>query len=196
MQPVLDGPVATDDRDELAGAGLGHAQGGDRVAGLARPFPSDFAAAGDLDGPAGVREGQSAGHRSDLEGARLGAAMPAFPLVIGHRDVAPVQGGELVVQAGLVALDDQQVARAALVQVGCVAVLGVQSVCGDDGTGDPDTVQQRGEQEDFNGLGAYLDLAQYRAMSVIERDEQVPDGLLVTAGADPLEPGPTLAASI
>ncbi len=80
-------------------------------------------------------------------------------------------------------LDDQQVARTALVQVGCVAVLGVQSVRGDDRIGDLDLVQQRGEQGDFVGLGVHPDLAQHHAMGVIERGEQVPGGLLVTAGA-------------
>ena len=47
------------------------------------------------------------GHGGDLEGAPLGAAVPAFPLVVGDRDVAPGQGGELGVQAGLVALDQE-----------------------------------------------------------------------------------------
>jgi hypothetical protein len=56
-----------------------------------------------------VGEGQASGHGGDLQGAPLGAAVPAFPLGIGDRDVVPGQGGELGVQAGLVALDDQQV---------------------------------------------------------------------------------------
>jgi hypothetical protein len=80
-------------------------------------------------------------------------------------------------------LDDQKVARTVLVQVGGVAALGVQRVRGDDRTVDLDAVQQRGEQGDFVGLGAHLDLAEHHAMGVIERGEQVPGGLLVTAGA-------------
>jgi hypothetical protein len=47
-------------------------------------------------------------------------------------------------QAGLVPLDDQQVARAALVQVFGVGMLGVQGIGGDDGVGDLDAVQERG----------------------------------------------------
>ena len=45
------------------------------------------------------------------------------------------------------------------VQVGGVAVLGVQRVGGDDRIVDLKAVQQRGEQGDFVGLGIYLYLA-------------------------------------
>ena len=79
-------------------------------------------------------------------------------------------------------LDDQQVVRAAPVQVGGVGVLGVQRVRGDDRIGDLDAVQQRGEQGDFVGLGAHLDLAQHHAMGVIERGEQVPAVLATVPG--------------
>jgi hypothetical protein len=67
------------------------------------------------------------------------------------RHVTPGQGGELGVQAGLVALDDQQVVRAAPGQVGGVLTLGVQSIGGDDRTGDVQAVQQLGEQGDLVG---------------------------------------------
>jgi hypothetical protein len=70
-------------------------------------FPFAFAAAGDLDGLGGVGEGQPGSDGGDFQGAPLGAAVAAFPLVIGHRNLPPGQGGELGVQAGLVALDDQ-----------------------------------------------------------------------------------------
>jgi hypothetical protein len=53
VQPVLDAPVAADDGGELGRAGLGHAQGGDGVAGFAGPLAVDFAAPGDLDGLGG-----------------------------------------------------------------------------------------------------------------------------------------------
>jgi hypothetical protein len=59
-------------------------------------------AAGDLDGLGGVGEGQTPGYRGDLEGAPLGAAVAAFALGAGHRHVAPGQGGDLGMQAGLV----------------------------------------------------------------------------------------------
>ena len=54
-----------------------------------------------------MREGQAPGDGGDLEGAPLAAAVPAFPLVTGHRHVTPGQRGELGVQAGLVALDQE-----------------------------------------------------------------------------------------
>ncbi len=71
-------------------------------------------------------------------------------------------------------LDYQQVARAALVQVFGVGMLGVQGIGGDDGIGDLDAVQQRGEHGDFVGLDVHIGLAQDHAMSMIERREQVP----------------------
>ena len=123
------------------------------------------------------------GHRGDLEGAPLGAAVPAFPLVIGHRYVAPGQGGELGVQAGLVALDDQQVLSAAPGQVGGMVTLGVQGIGGDDRAGDVNAVQQRGEQGDLIGLGAHLHLPQHHAVRMIEGRQQVAAVLLAMAGA-------------
>ena len=54
-----------------------------------------------------MREGQSAGNGGGLDGAALAAAVPAFPLVIGHWNLAPGQSGELGVQARLVALDQE-----------------------------------------------------------------------------------------
>jgi hypothetical protein len=105
MRAVLDAPVAADDAREVGGARLGGGQRGDRVAGFTRPFPFHCAAAHDLDGLGGVREGQPAGDGGDLEGAPLAAAVPAFPLVIGGWHVTPGQRGELGVQAGLIALD-------------------------------------------------------------------------------------------
>jgi hypothetical protein len=44
-----------------------------------------------------------------LQAAELGAAVGAVAGVVGDGDLAPRQGGELAVQGGLVALDDQQV---------------------------------------------------------------------------------------
>jgi hypothetical protein len=42
-----------------------------------------------LDGLDGVREGEAAGDGGDLDCAALAAAVPAFPLAIGRRHVAP-----------------------------------------------------------------------------------------------------------
>jgi hypothetical protein len=112
VEPVFDAPVAADDGRELGRAGLGDSERGDGVAGLGGNLPFHFAAAHDPDGLGGAGEGQAPGHGGDFQGAPLGAAVPAFPLGIGGRHVAPGQGSELGVQAGLVALDDQQVVRA------------------------------------------------------------------------------------
>ena len=86
-------------------------------------------------------------------------------------------------QAGLVALDDQQVVRAAPGQVGGVGALGVQRIGGDDRAGDVDAVQQRGEHGNLVGLGAHLHLAQHHAVSMVEGGEQVPAVLAAVAGA-------------
>ena len=105
VQPVFDSPVAADDGGELSVAGLGDGQRGDRVAGLAGPPSLHLAAGRDLDGLDGVGEGQPAGNGGDLQGAPFGAAVPALAGLVGDRDVAPGQAGELGVQPGLVALD-------------------------------------------------------------------------------------------
>ena len=80
-------------------------------------------------------------------------------------------------------LDDQQVMGASLSQVLRVGMLGVQSVGCDDRIGDLDLVQQRGEQGNFVGLGAYLDLPQHHAMGMVERGEQVPAVVAAVPGA-------------
>ena len=61
-------------------AGLGGGQRGDRVDGLAGPFllAADPAAAHDLDGLGGVREGQPGGHGGDLHDTALVAAVAAL----------------------------------------------------------------------------------------------------------------------
>ena len=86
-------------------------------------------------------------------------------------------------QAGLVALDDQKVVRAAPGQVGGVLTLGVQSIGGDDRIGDVQAVQQGGEHGDLVGLGAHLHLAQHRPMSMVVGGEQVTADLVAMAGA-------------
>ena len=80
-------------------------------------------------------------------------------------------------------LDDQQVVRAAPVQVFGVGMLGVQRVRGNDRISDLDTVQQRGEPRNFVGRGAHLDLPQHHPMGMVERGEQVPAVLAAVPGA-------------
>jgi hypothetical protein len=76
----------------------------------------------------GVGKGQASGYRGDFEGAPFRAAVAAFPLVMRFRHVSPGQGGKLGAQAGLVALDDQQVVRAAANQVGDMSLIGYVSI--------------------------------------------------------------------
>ena len=81
------------------------------------------------------------GHGRDFQGAPLGAAVAAVVLDIGSRYLAPGQGGELGVQAGLVALDGDQVVRAALnEQVLGVRALGMQRVRGNHRAGEVDVI--------------------------------------------------------
>jgi hypothetical protein len=54
-----------------------------------------------------VGEGQPGGDGGDFEGAPLGAAVAFLPGAAGDGDLAPGQGGELGVQPGLVALDQE-----------------------------------------------------------------------------------------
>ena len=122
-----------------------------------------------------VREGQAGGHGGDLHGAPLRA--PVAPLAGGmsDRDLAPGQLSELGVQAGLVALDREQVMRAALGdQVLRVAALGVHGVRGDHRPGHADVVRQGGEHGDLVRFRLHVHLSQDRAMSVIERGQQMP----------------------
>ena len=52
-----------------------------------------------------MREGEPGRHGSNLQGAPFGTAVAPFAGVMSDRDLPPGQGGELGVQAGLVALD-------------------------------------------------------------------------------------------
>jgi hypothetical protein len=131
----------------------------------------------------GVREGQPGGHGGDLQDAALVTAMASLTGVIGDGDLPPGQGGELVVQARLVALDGEQVMRAAAGQVGGVATLGVHRVGRDDGSGDAGAVQQEREHRDFIGLRADFRLAQDGAVSMVERGQQVIAGVPAAGGA-------------
>ena len=80
VQPAPDAPVAADDDGELGVASLGEGQRGDRVAGLPRPLPLHLAAAGDLDGLGGVREGQPAATAVTLRVRRSARPCPCSRL--------------------------------------------------------------------------------------------------------------------
>jgi hypothetical protein len=117
-------------------------------------------------------------HRGDLQGALFGAAVAFVPGLAGDGDLPPGQGGQLGVQAGLVALDGDQVVRAALGdQVLGVSALGVQGIGSHDRPGQVDAVQQRSEQQDLVCLGLDVGLSQDEAVPVIECGQQMPAGI-------------------
>jgi hypothetical protein len=106
----LDAPVAADVVGQAGGACLGGVQVGDGVHGHGPPpvagkWPDS---AGDADGLGGVGEVQ-ASDRGDLQVADLDPAVAAVAGVVLDGDLPPGQDLELVVQGGLVGLDDQQV---------------------------------------------------------------------------------------
>src|SRR5262249_48476624 len=110
----FDAPVAAHPSGDLGGGSLVGAQAGAGVTGFGGPslVPGQrSSAASDLDGLGGVREGDPGGHSGELEGAPLGAAVTFLPGVPGDGDLAPGQGFELGVQAGLVVFDGQDVVR-------------------------------------------------------------------------------------
>jgi hypothetical protein len=125
----------------------------------------------------GMREGPPGGHGGDLHGAPFGTAVGLASGVVSDGDLPRGQGGELSAQAGLVALDGDQVMCAALAgQVLGVAVLGVQGIGGDHRSGQVDGVQQRGEHRDLVRLGLDIGLPQDHALRVIEGGQKVTPG--------------------
>jgi len=110
----------------------------------------------------------------DLQAADLHAVVAAVAGVVGDRDLAPGQGGELVVEAGLVGFDDQQVGGVLVGDqpVG-VLTLGVHGVGGQDPPGQVQALQQWLEPGDFVGLGVDVGLAQHAAAGVVHHRQQV-----------------------
>ncbi len=135
---------------KAGGACLGSGEAGDGVHRHGAPAAAGKRAdpAGDPQGLGGVGEVQ-ASDGGDLQLADLYAAMPAVASVVGDGDLAPGQGGELLVERGLVALHDQDVGGVLVGDqpVG-VLTLGVERICGDDGGGQVQVVQQRPEPGD------------------------------------------------
>jgi len=147
-------PVTSDPVGEAGGAGRGGGKAGDRVDGHGAPAPAGKRPdpAGDADRLGGVGEVQ-AGNGGDLQAAGLDPAVAAVAGVVGDRDLAPGQSLELLVQGGLVGLDDRQVGGVldAGQPVG-VLTLGVEGVGGDDSPGQVQRLQQRLEAGDLVGV--------------------------------------------
>jgi hypothetical protein len=121
------------------------------------------------------------GDGGDLHGAVLAAAVTAAAGAADDRQLAPGQGLELGVQAGLVVFDGEDAVRAAAGQVAGVLALGVQRVGGANGPADGDAVQQRGQHRDLVGLRLDPNLDQHHAVSVGQGGEQVP-AILAASG--------------
>jgi hypothetical protein len=85
--------------------------------------------------------------------------------VAGDRHLAPGQGLELGVQAGLVAFDGEDVVRAAAGRAASVPALGMQ----------------RGQHRDFVGLRLDPNLAEHHAVGVVQGGEEVP-AILAASG--------------
>jgi hypothetical protein len=158
----LNAPMPSDPVGQAGVAGLGGGEAGDRVHGHGAPASAGQRAdpAGNADRLGGVREVQ-ASDGGDLEAADLHAVVAAVAGLVQHGDVWPRQRGELVAQAGLVGLDDQQVGGVldAHQPVGMLT-LGMEGVGGDHPPGKVQPVQQRPESGDLVGLAANVGLAQ------------------------------------
>ena len=113
------------------------------VSRLLTSVPVWLAGAGDPDGEPGVREADPGGDGGDLQGAPLAPAVGLVLAVGCRRHVAPGQPGQLGMQGGLVAFDDEHVGAAVPVQVPGVTLLGVQCVRGDHDVLEVDPVQYR-----------------------------------------------------
>jgi hypothetical protein len=120
----------------------------------------------------------------DLQAAELHAVVAAVAGVVGDGDLAPGQRLELLVQRGLVGLDDQQVGGVLLGDqpVG-VGVLGVQRVGGNDRPGKVLPLQQGWELGDLVGGGVHVGLSQDHAGGVVHRGQQVHRRPAVMTGA-------------
>jgi hypothetical protein len=139
--------------------------------------------AGDAERLGGVGEVQ-ASHGGDLRPAELHAAVAAVAGVVGDRDVAPRQGSELIVEAGLVSLDDQDVGGVLLGdQPFGVLALGVQRVGGDHRAGQVQPLQQRPELGDLVGLAVHPGLGEDAAAGVVHHRQQVHLPVAVVAAA-------------
>jgi hypothetical protein len=130
MDAILYPPVALQPAGQQPGVGLAVIQGGDRVDDLpgALARRSVGTGADDAHHLGGVREqvvdaGDAVGGENG-DRAGLDPAVPGLPGCLPV-DSRPGQRGERGVQRGLVALDREQVVRAAAMQVGRVLALGV-----------------------------------------------------------------------
>jgi hypothetical protein len=155
--------------------GLGGGEAGDGIDRHGPPPPAGEQpdAAGDADRLGGVGEVQ-ASHGGDLQAADLGPAVAAVAGLVSDGDVAPGEAGELVVQRGLVGLDEQQVGGVldGDQPVGMLA-LGVERIGGGHPSGQVQPVQQGTEPGDLVGLAVYVDLAEDRTAGVVHHGQQM-----------------------
>jgi len=64
-----------------------------------------------------------AGDGGDLQAADLGPAVASVTGAVGDGDLAPRQGGQLVVEGGLVGLDDQDIGLFSPIRGCCEALM-------------------------------------------------------------------------
>jgi hypothetical protein len=112
---------------------------------------------------------------------------PAVAAAVGHVpgwDVLPGQRPQLAEQTQLVALDGDQVVRAALVQPGGVLALGMQCVRSDQHATEVGHVaEQAGEHSDLIRLAAHGGLGEHHPGAVVEAGQQVGRGDIARACA-------------
>jgi hypothetical protein len=89
----------------------------------------------------------------------------------------------LSAQLRSVVLYDEHIVAAAFVQVGRVAILGVQRIGGGHGVGEVDPIQQRCEGGDLVSFCHRPRLAQHDTAGMVECGEQVPGRAVRRAGA-------------
>lgn len=138
VQAVLDGPAPADRIRELGGSDVVVGHVGDRVHGFAAAalVGKGPTGPGDLDRQRGLGELDPGGDGVRFHRPCLDPAVALADRGISGWDLFPGHGPQLAVQAGLVALGDEDVVSAAPGQIGDVGPLGVQCVGGDDRAGD------------------------------------------------------------
>lgn len=168
-------PVLPDVLGQVGGGGLVHRQVGEGVdAFQGEPAGGqDAASADDLQDLVGVGEGQ-VGDGGHLDPPDLVAAVGGGAGLVHQRDLSPRQPSQLVVQGGVVGLDEGDVVRVLVLdQEAGVVVLGQHRVEGDHGVGQVERVEQGLERGDLVALGVDLSLGDDGAGAVQGSGQQV-----------------------